>query len=184
MRRFLVLLAGGAFLSLTAATEPATPEESASDAAAAEASAPADPAAAPASDAQQLVFTGDEGASTESAADAAAALPPPAPATAFARDMAAAKLQFKQRLAELTAAFQAEKDPARSIALQRQIQQLKLDTEIGYLELQGSHARAAGNTALADEAETLVRALREQLSAPTADATPQSNDGGNAGTRN
>lgn len=77
----------------------------------------------------------------------------------------------RSALKSLNERFRAAKDPDATIALQREIARVKLDTEVAVLRVQAKHARAAGRADVALSLETAI----QQMLAPEAPppATPR-----------
>ena len=78
-------------------------------------------------------------------------------------EMDAARAAYHEQLELLASQFREEHDPARSMELQRKIEALKLDTELGYLEIQARHARAIGMVDLADKAESMLASMKQRV---------------------
>jgi len=78
-------------------------------------------------------------------------------------EMAEARDAYREQLARLTSQFQEAHDPVLAMELQREIEDLKMDTELGYLEIQARHARDLGQLDLATRAETLLASMRERV---------------------
>ncbi len=74
----------------------------------------------------------------------------------LASEIGQAEEEFRAQLARLTSQFLTESDANLALELQRQIQDLKLDTEIRYLEIQTRNARLTGANAVADEGERIL----------------------------
>lgn len=91
----------------------------------------------------------------------------------LARDMKLMRERQKAELAKLTALFLAEKNPAQSIELQKQIQALKLEGQLEIFELQLRHARELGMDEIAKEAESNLRDMRDAIEAKSKNKNPQ-----------
>lgn len=124
------------------------------------------------------------------AAEVSAAATTPAPAavrraphrmTPLAIAMAGVVESEKASMATLKARLASAKDGAAMDAVNREIEQLKVDTEVQLLTLQATHHRQNGRPALADELEMAIRELRmpqralEPASRPAPVTTPRSN---------
>ena len=75
-------------------------------------------------------------------------------------EMEAAKLAAREALAPLRVAFENDTDPQRAIAIQREIQALKWNTQLGYLEIQARHAREVGMDHLAEQSIEMLENMR------------------------
>jgi hypothetical protein len=101
----------------------------------------------------------------------------PAPATppaagrpsALMTEIRAALDAERDRVVALDARVRACTDRRQALALQREIESVKRDTEVTLLRIQATHARRAGRTALADRLEA---AVAEMLAPPPPAATP------------
>jgi hypothetical protein len=192
MRRYLIVAVAVVSLSLMAATTPPAPAPAAGAAATAvdAATAVQRPTAAKAAviqvtapdgatlaradlDVNQAEIAGIRGGQVDLHATPAELIAPAqAPnvanlGAALAQEMEQAKAGYKQRLAQLTLAFQQAVDAHQALELERQIERLKLDTELGYIEMQERHARAMGMTDLAEEAQAIIDAMKLGPGAPT-----------------
>jgi len=80
----------------------------------------------------------------------------------------------KASMAELKRRLAATRDAAAIESLHREIEQLKLDTEVQLLGVQAAHHRAAGRTAVAEQLEASIRALRapQRIAEPAARPAP------------
>jgi hypothetical protein len=74
---------------------------------------------------------------------------------------------LRQRIAKASS-------PEEALVLQRQIEQLKLDTEVSLLRVQAKHARAAGRTEVASRLEAAISELLNppKIQAPAARPVP------------
>lgn len=99
----------------------------------------------------------------------------PAPARTRQRSplsvaIAAALETEKQAMAALETQLAATKDAATIAAINGQIEQLKIDSEVQLLTLQAVHHRGAGRTAVAEQLEAAIRDMK----APPRTFTPAS----------
>jgi hypothetical protein len=83
------------------------------------------------------------------------------PVTPLQADMEGVLAEEAARIAELRAALADAADEAEVLRLQREAEACKLSTEIRILELQATHARAAGRDEAAAEIEAAVARLRD-----------------------
>lgn len=79
-----------------------------------------------------------------------------------------------EQMKTLKARLVAAKDPATADAVQREIEQLKLDTEVQLLSLQAANHRQNGRIEAAVQLEESIRSLRAvpSVAAPRPAATP------------
>jgi len=110
----------------------------------------------------------------ESSAPAVADAPAEEFATSVSRDMDETAAAFHARLEALNEALGNETDPEGALAIQKEVEQLKIDTEIRYIEIQARHARAAGMLEFAEQAEAMLAAMRgaRDASQPAVETTP------------
>lgn len=120
----------------------------------------------------------DAAAGAQPAAEAPAVRKPSRRLTPLQVAMAGVLESEKASMVTLKARLAAAKDPAAIEAAHREIEQLKVDTEVQLLVLQATHHRQNGRTELAAQLEESIRALRatqgqpaEPARAPQAPAT-------------
>lgn len=97
----------------------------------------------------------------------AATTPAPAPTAALQRrptsplltDISAALTAERAQLERLEAEVRRTSDSKVALALQRQISQVKQNTEIELLRIQARHARLAGHVLVAEQIESAVREM-------------------------
>lgn len=85
---------------------------------------------------------------------------PRAMVTRMGDEMNQAKAAYQQELARLTERFNQAVDQDRALAIQREIETLKGNIEVSFLEIQARYAREAGLTARADELDGIVAQIR------------------------
>ena len=73
-----------------------------------------------------------------------------------------------QQIEALEVKVAAAPDAMAALAIQRQIEKVKFDTEVSLLRVQATHARRAGRTALADRLDAAV----EEMLRPVARGVP------------
>jgi hypothetical protein len=78
-------------------------------------------------------------------------------------EMQAVLAAERERVAELRLRGDKAATPDEAVAIQREIERVKFDTEISLLRVQAKHARAAGRTQVAARIEA---AINELLSPP------------------
>lgn len=120
------------------------------------------------------------GRATGTAAPIPDEAPVAAPATPVARRVVnplypriAAMLEAeKQQLVALRTKLAVAKDSDAAMAIQREIEQVKVGTEIGILRLQAEHARQRGRTATADGLEAAIRQMQQPPARATSATRP------------
>ena len=101
------------------------------------------------------------------------------PATVAASITALIEAEGEQ-LRVLTRRLDATRDSDAAMGIQREIEQVKVQTELSILRLQSEHARRAGRIAVADRLDAAIREMVEPRPAMTpvsrpAPATPPTN---------
>jgi hypothetical protein len=125
--------------------------------------------------ARDVVRSADAPTAAPAGAAPVGVTPAPVPQPAVSRSSAlmteirAALDAERDRVAALDARVRACTDRRQALALQREIESVKRDTEVTLLRIQATHARRAGRTALA---ERLEAAVAEMLAPPPPAATP------------
>jgi hypothetical protein len=117
----------------------------------------------------------------EEPAPAGAARPKPRRAANPLYPQIAAMLEAeREQIAALRVRLAATHDGDAAMAIQREIEHARAQTELGILRLQADHARKAGRTAVADGLDAAIRHLTQPpvrlqpaaRPAPAVDATP------------
>jgi hypothetical protein len=97
-----------------------------------------------------------------------AAMVKPAPRSALALKIAAARDAERAAMEALRAKLSAATDQATARAVQKEMEQLKQDGEVQLLRIQAEHHRAAGRRAVAERIEAAIR----EMTAPPAVLPP------------
>ena len=100
-------------------------------------------------------------------------LTPAKPANPMVTEMRAVLETERVQFANLFARFRVAPDGAAALAVQREIEQLKVGTEISLLRIQADYARRAGRISQAAELEKVIT----ELQAPLARVAPASSNG-------
>jgi hypothetical protein len=96
-------------------------------------------------------------APTRAAAEQGAIVPGPARAASpLVQELLAVADEERHRILELRRAIAAASDHARHLALQREVEAVKLATEIRLLRIQADHARRVGRARVADELDAAI----------------------------
>jgi hypothetical protein len=97
-----------------------------------------------------------------------------APASPMMIEMQAVMTAEREKVAELRARADKASTPDEAVAIQREIERVKFDSEISLLRVQAKHARAAGRTQVATSIEAAINELLSppKLAAPAARPVP------------
>jgi hypothetical protein len=87
-------------------------------------------------------------------------LPAERPLSPMMLEIQGALAEQQRQVAALDARFVEATDEAAALAIQRQIEQVKQDTELAILAIQARHARAAGDENLAQSIEAAIAAIQ------------------------
>jgi hypothetical protein len=82
--------------------------------------------------------------------------------------MAEARATFQQELARLTVCFGQASNREQALAVQREIEALKAELEVTFLEIQARYFREGGLIARADEFDALIDQIRSAEERPPA----------------
>jgi hypothetical protein len=77
-----------------------------------------------------------------------------------------------EQLRVLARRLDATRDSEAAMAIQREIEQVKVQTELSILRLQSEHARRSGKAALADRLDAAIREMQEPRPAPKPASRP------------
>jgi len=102
--------------------------------------------------------------------------------SAMHQEMRTLLLQERETLDQLYTQFKAEQDPLLSFEIQKQIQQLKIETEISVIRIQADHARKDGREEDAKRIEQELSVMINRAQLEAANATTPERPSNNAST--